>query len=122
MGITAVFLFQKEKAALIHKSLTNIKTIVQLEGLKIDELILEAMNDIKILSKSPSIQGIIRATKTKKGTGPQDNSSKEVLRSRLTSIFKAFIAEKINYFQIRFIGISGDGLEIVRVEKNDGRS
>lgn len=121
VGTFSVFLYQKEKAALIQKSLTNIKTIVQLEGLKIDSLILEAMNDIKILSKSPPIRGIVRARGTKKGVDPLDDSTEEVLRSRLTSVFKAFIAEKPTYFQIRFIGKSGDGLEIVRVEKNKGQ-
>lgn len=120
VGITAFFLYQKEKEALILKSLTNIKTIVQLEGLKIDVLILEAMNDIKILSKSPTVQGIIRASKPKTETDSEGQSKLEILRSRLASIFKAFIAEKENYFQIRLIGINEGGSEVVRVEKNVG--
>jgi len=118
IGLITVFLFQKEKDALILKSLTNIKKVVQLEGLKIDGLILEAMNDIKILSKSPAIQGVIRARQSKNGIDPLHNTTEEVLLSRLTSVFKAFIGEKANYFQIRFIGRSENGLEIVRVEKD----
>jgi len=116
VGMISVFLYQKEKAALIHKSLTNIKTIVQLEGLKVDDLIHEAMNDIKILSKSPTIQGVIRAREAK-----TDGSSEENLRSQVAGIFEAFIRAKPNYFQVRFIGRGGDGMEIVRVEKSEGQ-
>jgi two-component system, LuxR family, sensor kinase FixL len=120
VGVLSLYLFQKEKTALIQNSLANIKSIIRIEGLKIEDLILEAANDVKILSKSPSLRQIIRVGETIKNNDPLDGSTEDISRSRLAAVFKAFISEK-RYFQIRFIGMRDQGREIVRVDKYNGQ-
>jgi PAS domain S-box-containing protein len=119
IGTVTFYLYEKERANLIQTSLENVKTKTLLVGLKINELVIEMIHDVKILSSIPSVQGIMRARAGKNGVDPYDGSTEETLRSRVESIFEGFLNQKPNYFQIRFIGINDGGREIVRVEKID---
>jgi len=70
--------------------------------------------DINVISELPPIQGIIRSVNNN-GIDPVDNSSLEQWKARLASIFASMIENKRFYSQIHFVGVSGQGQEIVRV-------
>jgi len=68
------------------------------------------------LSHTPPIQAIIRATYNQ-GVDPLDQDHIDVWKKRLQAIFTAFITPQPSYFQIRYIGIADNGLELVRVDR-----
>lgn len=72
--------------------------------------------DAEVLSLTPPIQGIIRST-LNGGTDPLDGSSIELWRDRLATIFSSLMSVRPHYFQIRLIGVSDQGREIVRVNR-----
>ncbi|WP_108682547.1 hypothetical protein [Methyloceanibacter sp. wino2] len=74
--------------------------------------------DTTILSTMPPIQGLIR-TRESGGIDPLDGSTEVLWGERLAHIFTSFLEARSEYFQIRFVSASSDGLEIVRVEKTD---
>ncbi|MBU2894016.1 response regulator [Colwellia sp. D2M02] len=78
----------------------------------IEQLYSQAYSDTLFLSKTPAIQEMITAIK---------NSNKEnsrLWRSRLEQIFSEFIAHKDYYYQVRYIGLANNGLELANV-RND---
>lgn len=76
----------------------------------------EVKDDNLILSKMPPIQGVIRASQNN-DIDPRDGSSTEVWKSRLANIFMTMLEARPNYMQIRYIGVAGDGKELVRVDR-----
>lgn len=73
---------------------------------------------VKILSKMPPIQGIIRAKKNK-NIDALDGSTEQLWNNRLASIFAEYIKSEEKYLQIRFIDENGQ--ELVRVDRKDGK-
>ena len=119
-GTIGFFYVQKEKADLRHIALGKLKNSVRAQGEKIRNEVFELVNDTKFLARTPPIQGIIRA---KEGGGLDvfDGSTEEAWRQRLMVIFEGLLAEKRKYDHVRYIGLSGNGKEIVRVEQKDGK-
>lgn len=74
--------------------------------------------DAVILSTMPPIQGLVR-TKKSGGIDPLDGSTDDLWADRLAHIFTSFLDARPEYFQIRFVGARGDGMEIVRVDRLD---
>ncbi len=72
--------------------------------------------DVLFLSATPPIQGIIRARQSG-GFDPVGRSSESDWRERLTQIFDALLQHRPEYFQVRYIGIADDGLELVRSDR-----
>jgi len=75
--------------------------------------------EVRFLAKLPPIQGIIRA-QGNGGTDPRDGSSLAEWKKRLTAIFAGFLRTRPGYFQVRFIGRSDGGRELVRVNQDQG--
>ena len=73
-------------------------------------------NTLLSLKEVPALQAILRA-QLNNGVDPQSGDSLITWKKRLQSIFSAFIANKIEYLQIRYIDDNGD--EIVRVQMNE---
>jgi PAS domain S-box-containing protein len=119
VGILGFFLYQNQRGNLINGAIEISKGQVRLEAVKLEESISMLVSDVGFLAKTPPIQGIVRAS-ANKGLDPVDGSPLVIWRKRLEAIFKAFLSEKKQYMQVRFIGISGEGKEIVRVEIKDG--
>lgn len=81
---------------------------------------LDAMgNDVRFLSKTPPIQGIVRA-RTRRGLDPMTAILDEEWGQQLAVIFRAFLESRSSYLQARFIELDGGGREIVRVERRGG--
>ena len=83
---------------------------------KIDEL----RNDTLFLSSTPPVEGILRAKKNR-GQDEQGSSSYEQWRDRLEVIFKEMLIAKKHYLQIRYVGVSDKGREILRVDRKGSR-
>ena len=89
---------------------TNIKSARLLSDIK------NLRDDAKYLVGSPPIMGIPRAIKNN-GVDPLDNSALETWQNRLATIFTELIRAKSNYLQIRYIGVSDVGRELLRVDR-----
>ena len=72
--------------------------------------------DASFLASVPPIQGINRAIKGN-GIDQVDNSTLEQWKQRLAFIFKEMLIAKPHYDQLRLIGITDNGRELVRVER-----
>jgi methyl-accepting chemotaxis protein len=78
--------------------------------------VLEGINkDVLFLSKTPPIQGIIRAKEGGK-IDKQDNSSSDAWTDQLQAIFVGMMEAKPYYMQLRYLDESGQ--EIVRVDSD----
>ncbi len=77
--------------------------------------------DLLVLSGTPPIQAIIRA-RSNGGVDPLGGDSESVWSDRLGQIFESFLREDSRYLQIRYIGQTDNGRELVRVDQVNGRS
>ncbi|MBE7383480.1 MAG: methyl-accepting chemotaxis protein [Leptolyngbya sp. SIO1E4] len=84
---------------------------------EIDAFLSGIRNDVIFMGKLPAIQGMVRA-EANGGTDPEDGSSYEEWRERLTGILVAKIGEHSQYMQLRYIDEAGQ--EVVRVDSVDG--
>ena len=74
--------------------------------------------DVLYLSKTPPIQGMIRARENK-GIDPLDQSTYDSWNGRLSTIFESFIESRNYYDQVRYIDETGQ--ELVRVHNENGQ-
>jgi len=118
-GILGFFLLQQQENSLVERALDGIKGQLQAENSTLEGSISELIKDVRFISHTPPIQGIIRAMQNN-GVDPVDGSTKIIWKNRLSTIFRSFLLEKDQYLQIRYIGISGEGKEIVRADRMDG--
>lgn len=89
---------------------TNIKSINLVTDIK------NLRGDAQYLVGTPPIKGIPRAIEND-GTDPIGKSDLIEWESRLETIFSELIRAKPNYLQIRYIGITGEGKELIRVDR-----
>jgi PAS domain S-box-containing protein len=87
----------------------------ELQG-DIDEL----RNEALFMSYTPPAKEIIQAS-LKHGTGSPEYDDVSAWKKRLAEVFTAFINANSDYFQVRYIGVANDGLELVRVDRVNGR-
>lgn len=99
------------------------RKVIELEKNKLDVLnhiiqgsLKSHQNTLLSLKEVPALQAILRA-QLNNGVDPQSGDSLITWKKRLQSIFSAFIANKIEYLQIRYIDDNGD--EIVRVQTGE---
>lgn len=95
----------------------NLQKQSELLGSIMHSKIEELKNDVRFISYTPPIQGIIRANENQ-GNDLADNSSIVQWNERLTTIFKELLKAKSHYSQVRYIGIADQGKELVRVDRN----
>ncbi|MBF2071751.1 methyl-accepting chemotaxis protein [Fischerella thermalis] len=87
------------------------------EANKINAFLNGVSDDVLLLSKTPPIQGIIRA-KENNGTDGQTNLSYNAWVGQLQILFAAMMERKPHYMQLRYIDEKGK--EIVRVDSDGG--
>jgi diguanylate cyclase (GGDEF)-like protein len=97
----------------------NLKNETRLIANDIENSFIKTNNDLNVLMKTPSMQGIIKSL-SNKGADAVDKTDIARLQSRLSAIFTSMIEANKNYTQIRLIGIKDDGKEIVRVNQASG--
>ena len=76
--------------------------------------------DVLHISVSDSITGYYRAVEGD-GYDQQRNMTLELWKQRLALDFKILLEQRPDYLQIRYIGIADEGMELIRVERRDGR-
>ena len=81
-----------------------------------NEKLQELTNDILFLKRVPPIQGIIRSTQNN-GIDPLDGSTLDLWLTRLETIFESYLESTEAAYQVRYIGLANDGLELVRAEQ-----
>jgi len=97
-------------------ALNRLKYETNLKSIKLISDIKNLSSDAQYLVGTPPIQGIPRAINNG-GIDPFDNSSLKTWQKRLATIFTELIRAKPNYLQIRYIGISDNGKELIRVDR-----
>jgi diguanylate cyclase (GGDEF)-like protein len=100
-------------------SKASFKKEARLIGNDIRNALGKISKDVALLARTPPIQGIIRSSRNQ-GKDPEDNSTQFLWERRLASIFNAMLKVNPYYTQIRYIGVSNKGKEIVRVNRTKG--
>jgi len=75
--------------------------------------------DVQRIALSDPVIGCERAT-AGGGFDDERNMTFELWKQRLAIDFKILLQQRPDYLQVRFIGIAGNGMELVRVERIDG--
>ncbi len=109
-------LYNQTYDLLIDQSLRDMKFSLEKKSNEFTLLIQTLQNDVYFLGQMPPIQGIIRSREGG-GFDKEGQSSEENLKSRLQTIFKQILESRPHYVQVRYIGKSEYGKEIVRVER-----
>ena len=110
-----------ERQILIDRYASQMSDAVHLNGAIVSNDLAELRRDVAFLSRVPPIQGMLRAA-FNQGVDPVEGNAYATWEKRLQEIFSAYIVAHPAYYQIRYIGVANDGLELVRVELQDGRA
>lgn len=116
--IIAYSVYSITHAFFYRATLNNIQNETKLISNDIENVFIQIVNDVAILRKTPPIQGIVRST-ANKGRDTIGNSTLAVWKDRLATIFSSMLEVNPNYTQIRYIGISNKGKELVRVDRTN---
>lgn len=112
----AFFTFQSSDELLQRQALSRLADDIAREK----EVLLSKMKilveDVQFLTESPAATGIVRSVRGG-GFDVDENMTLDLWRQRLESLFMIVLRQRAAYSQIRLIGIDGDGMEIVRVER-----
>jgi len=114
IAILVSFLFYFETQRLLVEQTGNELAIESnLVEPIIEQLYQQAQSDILFLSKTPPVLGMLNAFE--KG----DKHDYQLWQKRLEQIFTEFIINKSFYYQVRYIGITDIGKELVNVRGNN---
>lgn len=119
ISVISLFSFNLNSKSVLEKQLASIEFEASEKISRFSEWIATGESNVLFLAGTPPIQGIVRALEAG-GIDPLNGSSVDIWRARLEQIFTKFIEHHPNYAQIRFIGGWGRGMELVRVERNEG--
>ena len=74
--------------------------------------------DVQRIAQSDPVAGYIRASM---GGGYDDerNMTQELWKQRITNNFKILLQQRADYLQIRYIGVANEGMELVRIEREN---
>ncbi|MCE2595213.1 response regulator [Motilimonas cestriensis] len=118
-GLYFIFAFYAERNIVAQQSAklqqANITSFNTLE-----RRIADNRNKVQFLHATPPISGISRAM-SHNGVDPYDGTTTEQWKIRLQTIFIAFVQNNPEIRQIRLIGKSNNGQEIVRVDRRAGK-
>lgn len=73
-------------------------------------------DDVRFLRAVPPTDGLIR-TRFNRGMDPLDGSTEKQWLYRLSTIFREMLRTREHYLQIRYIGVTDGGKEILRVDR-----
>lgn len=116
LAITA-WIFQKFNGELLASKIRDLKAETALQELSFKAATRELKEDVTFLEGTPPVQGIIRA-RSAGGIDPLDGSTRQVWQQRLSVIFTRLLQAKPDYLQARYVGVAGNGREIVRVDRH----
>ena len=124
IGIVLLMLLAGIDAQIRHHTyqiyLQSFQNQVDESASRLRHEILVTRSQIRFLQRLPPIRGILRATDNG-GYDAQDDTRLDQWKKRLTTIFVAFIETNPHVRQVRYIGAANKGLELVRVERKQGK-
>ena len=80
----------------------------------------ERRRSVLFLANTPPVKGLVRALQNG-GVDVQESSTTALWQRRMGQFFAAYLAATPEAFQVRFIGAANNGLELLRVDRRDGR-
>ncbi|MEN8820951.1 MAG: ATP-binding protein [Abyssibacter sp.] len=101
---------------LIEARLVELERETALQASMFRSRIDELQRDVMLLAGTPPIEGIARA-QANAGVDPLDGSTMAAWQTRLGVIFAQTLISKPAYLQVRYIGLSQGGRELVRVQR-----
>lgn len=119
-GIISTYSFSQNIDHLFDIKVTEEENNINIFAKNIQGRIDELKSDVLFIGSTPPIEGILRAS-SNNGIDPNDNSTLDLWKSRLATIFKELLFAKPNYSQVRYIGVEDEGLEIVRFDRYRGK-
>ena len=81
-----------------------------------DQIYTSIARDLETIAQTEAVSGIVRSSQNG-GIDPTDGSTRDVWRHRLVQTLRAVLRSNPEYLKIRFIGLAGNGREIIRVER-----
>lgn len=121
MTLVLIYLIgQRERTTLLTGLSVRLNDHAKLAGMTLRNDIESLRQSVLFLSQTPPVQGYIRADHGG-NFDRQDNSALADWKRRLLIIFTAFAETHPHYYQIRYIGIADNGLELARVDREHGR-
>ncbi|MCG8613496.1 MAG: ATP-binding protein [Pseudomonadales bacterium] len=97
----------------------NIKRQLTTKARAFNEHLVLNQQRIRFLYSTPPIDGIVRASQNN-GIDPLDGTTLKLWKSRLERIFAGYIQNNPDIAQLRYIGVADNGLELVRVNRQQG--
>ncbi|MFA7555765.1 MAG: ATP-binding protein [Spongiibacteraceae bacterium] len=118
-ALISAALYQTTKVS-THQSLFEFHQAEVDQAARLIEQHLDVARDqVRFIKGLPPISGIIRATENN-GIDPKDSNTLSQWQQRLQTIFVEFLRANNNIRQVRFIGSSDRGIELVRAERKYG--
>ncbi|QBG37481.1 response regulator [Litorilituus sediminis] len=108
-AIVSFFFYFETQRVLAKQTSNELAEEVNLVKPIIDQLYTQAYSDTLFLSGTPPIMGLLNATEQ------NDTLNYQLWKNRLEQIFTKFVQNKPFYYQIRYIGVENNGLELVNV-------
>jgi methyl-accepting chemotaxis protein len=115
VSIVGWYAVTSSTAALQNLALSNLTKSVASSGEKIVNSLKNQSSDVLLLSKTPPIQGLIRAIEGK-GVDRQSNSTYQNWLERMQIIFSSMMEVKPYYMQLRYIDEKGN--ELMRIDSD----
>lgn len=117
----AVILFESNlKTAVLDATQVSLHETGSRINNQIQEKLAKYSNDLRFLFATPPVSGLVR-TKSTQGFDSLDNTTYEQWIRRFEIISTAFLESNSEYEQIRIISADPAGMELLRVERSNGR-
>ncbi|MEZ6186489.1 MAG: ATP-binding protein [Planctomycetota bacterium] len=121
VGLTALastgLIFVRLDQALVEAEVVELERATEVRATLIADRVSELVRDVRLLSGTPPVQGLIRARQAG-GVDPLDGTTSALWRDRLSVIFDSTLRTKPTYLQVRYIGFADGGRELVRVDRD----
>ncbi|UTA48213.1 ATP-binding protein [Simiduia sp. 21SJ11W-1] len=111
------FVIESGRSGAFKNLSRDLDKSLEVQRQMVERTLSEQRNELRFLYDTPPIQGIARAANNQ-GTDPHDGTSIAEWKQRLATIFTAYLKTNADVNQVRYIGVANNGLELVRVERD----
>ncbi len=108
-GLTGYYSYTASRSLLIKAAEQDLLTSTQVLGRRLSISLGEAANDARLLAGISAVNQI---------AGAPDDASADPRKSAIADTFSALLSVHREYFQVRLIGAGNNGMELVRVDRD----
>lgn len=108
-GLTGYYAFSQGRDLLVRSAETELLTASQVLGRRFSILMADVVIDVRQLASMRAVREVFDPSEARR----------EDARSRLAENFAAMLRLNPQYFQVRLIGVEHNGLELVRVDRDE---